>query len=226
MNKNDAIYNLLCEKSNEELISIWNEYSENNGCEEDKVYENSDSEINLFFGGNAFEALRAASYGNYDWDDAYFKIDGYNNLESIKDCHLRDYTDCWLLADNPIDTWFNEDELETLRIDFAEFVKDEGREGKVEIDAIADWELKMILTYLEEVVGLSLKLSRIMIKLTFAIWGHMLMWKMSVHYGLIGPKGNYGQSTMARYTTQLSKHLSDMYSNEYVGEGFSLPKLF
>lgn len=141
MEKNDAIYNLLCEKSDEELISIWNEYSENNGCEEDKVYENSESEINQFFGGNAFEALRAASYGNYDWDDAYFKIDGYNNLESIKDSHLTDYVDCWLLADNPEDTWFNEDELASLREDFAEFVKDEGREGKVDIEAVADWEL-------------------------------------------------------------------------------------
>lgn len=31
---------------------------------------------------------------------------------------------------------------------------------------------------------------------------------------------------MARYTTQLSKHLSDMYSNEYVGEGGFSPQTF
>ena len=50
-----------------------------------EYYENDEYFFNDFFNGNVIEAVRAVSYGNYNYMDEYVKFDGYGNLESASE---------------------------------------------------------------------------------------------------------------------------------------------
>ena len=47
-----------------------------------EAYENDGEFFDMFF-DNAFEAVRSAHYGNYDYSDDLVRFDGYGNLESF-----------------------------------------------------------------------------------------------------------------------------------------------
>ena len=55
----------------------------------DDFYENIDEELNDAFGSPA-GAIKAATYGTYNYHDDYFKFDGYGNLQSFNEYELED----------------------------------------------------------------------------------------------------------------------------------------
>lgn len=69
----------------EDLIRLINEINSYSGVLEHLiVYENDEEFFNTFFQNNPLEAVRAAYYGNYKYNDEYVKFNGYDNLESLK----------------------------------------------------------------------------------------------------------------------------------------------
>ena len=54
----------------------------------DDFYDNFDEELNDIFRSPA-EAIQAALYGNYNYHDDYFKLDGNGNLQSFNERELR-----------------------------------------------------------------------------------------------------------------------------------------
>ena len=55
----------------------------------DDFYDNIDEELNDAFGSPA-GAIKAATYGNYNYHDDYFKFDGNGNLQSFNKYELED----------------------------------------------------------------------------------------------------------------------------------------
>lgn len=48
-------------------------------------YENDDDFFNTFFSNNVIEAVRAVSFGDYNYSDNYVKFNAYGNLESASE---------------------------------------------------------------------------------------------------------------------------------------------
>lgn len=62
-----------------------------------EVYENEDYFFNTYFNDNVIEAVRAVSFGDYNYSDDYVKFNAYGNLESLSEYEyaelLDDYAD-------------------------------------------------------------------------------------------------------------------------------------
>ena len=69
-------------KSDDEKISLWNEYCSEQS-NEGEIYNFDDEFFEIFFANKPMEAARAASFGNVNWFDDYIKFNGYGNLESM-----------------------------------------------------------------------------------------------------------------------------------------------
>lgn len=50
-----------------------------------EVYENEDYFFNTYFNNNVIEAVRAVSFGDYNYSDDYVKVNAYGNLESLSE---------------------------------------------------------------------------------------------------------------------------------------------
>lgn len=59
-----------------------------------EYYENDEYFFEMFFPNNSFEAIRAAYYGDYNFNDDYVRFNGYGNLESFNEWDLmKEYKD-------------------------------------------------------------------------------------------------------------------------------------
>lgn len=47
------------------------------------VYENDDEFFQIYFESKVMEAVRAVSYGDYNYMDEYVRFNGYGNIESL-----------------------------------------------------------------------------------------------------------------------------------------------
>ena len=73
-------------------------------------YYNDEDTINELFSSPA-EALRSAYFGNYDYNQPYFRFNGYGNIETLDEYELRkeekeyindiinELLDCWGMLD-------------------------------------------------------------------------------------------------------------------------------
>ena len=52
--------------------------------------ENSEDFFSTYYNGNPYELARAISYGDYNFNDEYVKINVYGNLESISEYSFND----------------------------------------------------------------------------------------------------------------------------------------
>ena len=68
----------------EELARLVNDINSYNGTLEHLVvFDNDEEFFKLFYQDKPLEAVRAALYGRYNYNDEYVKFDGYENLESL-----------------------------------------------------------------------------------------------------------------------------------------------
>lgn len=62
-----------------------------------EYYENNDDFFNTYFNDNVIEAVRAVSFGDYNYSDDYVRLDAYGNLESASEyeyySELENYAD-------------------------------------------------------------------------------------------------------------------------------------
>jgi len=79
----EAITDYLNELDNAELVNIHNEYCQSCNYSDDEIYNNDEEFFNMFFEGKVLEAVRAVSFGEYNYSNDYVKFNGYGNLESF-----------------------------------------------------------------------------------------------------------------------------------------------
>ena len=112
----ESITDYLNELENAELVSVHNTYCQNENYD-DEIYSNDEDFFNMFFEGKVLEAVRAISYGEYQYNHDYVVFNGYANLESFN--NPTDHVDITAIAadilENPenYDIEFEDSEEET-----------------------------------------------------------------------------------------------------------------
>ena len=82
-NNIEAITDYLNDLKTNDLVRVHNEYCRSVGYDEDEIYDNDEDFFNMFFEGKVIEAVRAASYGDFQYNHDYVVFNGYGNLESF-----------------------------------------------------------------------------------------------------------------------------------------------
>lgn len=77
----------------DDIINLWNECAESKCYYDDRVYGNDETFLNEMF-GQTYDAVRAATNGDYNVHDGYVVFDGYANLQSF---------DWWDDNNSPVD---------------------------------------------------------------------------------------------------------------------------
>lgn len=88
-NLNNLVSNYLGEMNFtdlRQLVSNINGY--NDSLDQFNTYENDESFFETFYPERPYEAVRAAHYGDYRYNDEYVRFNGYNNLESLSEWDL------------------------------------------------------------------------------------------------------------------------------------------
>lgn len=114
-------------------INAWN-----NGLDWLDYQENDEEFFYTYFNGRPMEAVRAASYGEYNYNDEYVKFNGYGNLESASENdvteEMKDSIDD--IIDQIMDNYTNID-LDSDIMDLIEEYEEEAIEEAIE-DIIED----------------------------------------------------------------------------------------
>lgn len=76
-----------------EIVNLNNTYAQNVNYSEDEIYINDEDFFNTFFYENSMEAVRAASYGDYNYHHEYVKFNGYGNLVTMDAVTVEDLCD-------------------------------------------------------------------------------------------------------------------------------------
>jgi hypothetical protein len=80
--KKSELGDYIDELSSSELVDVWNTYcreSEN----ENEIYDNDEYFFDMYFNNRIIEAVRAVSYGEYNYTDEYVIFNGCANLETF-----------------------------------------------------------------------------------------------------------------------------------------------
>lgn len=84
--KVEQIKAILDDMYDDELIEIHNRYCEANHNYDDQIFQNDDVTLDEVMGECTFsEAACKLYYSDYRYNDNYFWLDGYGNLESSND---------------------------------------------------------------------------------------------------------------------------------------------
>jgi hypothetical protein len=68
---------------NDQMVQLNNEYCDQQNYPDDQIYSNDANFFADVYGGDVMEAVRAVSYGDYNYSHDYVKLNGYGNLESM-----------------------------------------------------------------------------------------------------------------------------------------------
>jgi hypothetical protein len=97
-NDRDSILEYLQDLSNDEKVQIHNTYCQEIGDGDDEIHENDEEFFNTYFESDVMGAVRAASFGNYNYSQDYIKFNGYGNLDTFS--NPDEYIDLDAIADN------------------------------------------------------------------------------------------------------------------------------
>jgi len=67
----------------QEMIELNNTYCYENNYTDDQIHDNSEEFFQNVYGDNIMEAVRAVSYGDYNYTHNYVKFNGYGNLVTM-----------------------------------------------------------------------------------------------------------------------------------------------
>lgn len=113
--------------SNDELVSIHNEYCQSINDSDNEIFNNDEEFFEMFFSGKVVEAVRAASYGNFQFNHDYVKFNGYANLDSFN--NPSDNIDISEIADDILE---NERNYYDIELEDEEEPEEEGESGEDE----------------------------------------------------------------------------------------------
>jgi hypothetical protein len=80
---NLAIREYLNNCTDNDLLIYYNTYCQENNLFDDEIFYNDEEFFNTFFDGKVLDAVRAVSYGEYNYNDNFVMFNGYGNLESF-----------------------------------------------------------------------------------------------------------------------------------------------
>jgi predicted DNA-binding helix-hairpin-helix protein len=66
-----------------ELVELNNDYCRSASYNDDEVHANDEDFFATYFDNDVMGAVRAVSYGSYNYTHTYVKFNGYGNLESF-----------------------------------------------------------------------------------------------------------------------------------------------
>jgi len=81
----EAVKDYLSDLSNSDLVTAHNQMCQNTSRGDDEIYYNDEEFFEMFFSGKVLAAVRAISYGEYNYSDEYVIFNGYGNLKSFND---------------------------------------------------------------------------------------------------------------------------------------------
>jgi hypothetical protein len=103
-NNLEAVKEYLTGLSNDDLVNVWNEYAREHD-RDNEIYSNEEDFFNTYFEGRLMEAIRAISFGEYNYSDSFIRFNGYANLETFNDPENYIYIEglAQAILDNPTD---------------------------------------------------------------------------------------------------------------------------
>ena len=85
VNTKEAVLEYLEGLDNEDLVAVHNQYCEEENYPDDRIESNDDNFFEGNFSGDILAAVRAVSFGDYNYSHSYIKFNGYANLETTND---------------------------------------------------------------------------------------------------------------------------------------------
>ena len=112
---------------NDQMVQLNNEYCDQQNCPDDQIYSNDANFFADVYGGDVMEAVRAVSYGDYNYSHDWVKLNGYGNLESMNVIDEDDLCESIdTIAEEVADNFHNYDHLFDLdKDDFEEEDEDD-----------------------------------------------------------------------------------------------------
>ena len=77
------ITDIINDMNEAELIQLNNEYCDAANYRDNEIYDNDEHFFATYFENDTIGAVRAVSYGNYNYSHNFVKFNGYGNLESF-----------------------------------------------------------------------------------------------------------------------------------------------
>jgi len=79
----EAIKDYLNELSDSDLVSLHNQFCQNNNDSDSEIFSNDEDFFETFFDGKVMDAVRAVCFGEYEYLAEWVTFDGYGNLQSF-----------------------------------------------------------------------------------------------------------------------------------------------
>ena len=114
------IIDTINEMTEGELVELNNDYCRSASYHDDEVHANDEDFFATYFDNDVMGAVRAVSYGSYNYTHTYVKFNGYGNLESFSYFRVEDLcehieTMAEYIADNLHDFYqFDIEEIEEI----------------------------------------------------------------------------------------------------------------
>jgi hypothetical protein len=77
------VIDIINDMNEAELVQLNNEYCEAANYHDEEIFVNDEDFFSTFFEKDVIGAVRAVSYGSYNYSHNYVKFNGYGNLESF-----------------------------------------------------------------------------------------------------------------------------------------------
>lgn len=77
------IIDIINDMNEAELVQLNNEYCEAANYHDEEIFVNDEEFFSTYFDNDTIGAVRAVSYGSYNYSHNYVKFNGYGNLESF-----------------------------------------------------------------------------------------------------------------------------------------------
>ena len=137
MTQKESIIEVLKEMETETLISIWNEYCQEENMD-DYIHNNDEYFLNEMFEKPA-DAVKAACFcfGNYSYTDEYVIFNAYGNLVSFDIYDAEKHIDFDILADYIMENDCREIQevwLEDISANFVEYFNEKFEDVKIDED--------------------------------------------------------------------------------------------
>lgn len=96
------------------MLSDFNEWLLNNHYGDDYIYDDLEEMLEGF---NTMDVVRATYFGHFNFNDDYYRFNGYGNVDSLTDTEIvremsdnRDFLE-WYIEENDLIDWDEADEI-------------------------------------------------------------------------------------------------------------------
>ena len=145
-NRKESIIAILKVMDTEVLVDVWNEYCSEKNMD-DYIWSNDEFTLQEMFSGNSAvsDALRAAFYGDYRYNDDYVVFNAYGNLKSYDDYNVEEQIDFDTLAEYIMDNDSREIQdvwIEDIHGDFEDYFNNKFEDVSIDEDYdLSSWNL-------------------------------------------------------------------------------------